>query len=115
MIDFDKPVQTRDGRAVTVLTTLRADTMYPVVALVEDKDIVIYTDLGKIHIGRDWDDDLDLVNVPVKHTREVWLNIYPGSTCVWAQETKGDADAYAGPGRIACIPVTIEFEEGEGL
>ena len=114
MIDYDKPVQTRDGRAVTVLTTLRADTMYPVVALVEDKDIVIYTDLGKIHIGRDWDDDLDLVNVPEKHKVSFWVNCNSDGI-TYKHDNRERADWCASLNRIACIPVTIEFEEGEGL
>lgn len=113
-IDFDKPVQTRDGKAVTILTTERADNTYPVVGLINDKHICLFTEEGWVYDdGREH--DLDLMNVPVKHTRKIWLNVYPAKHDVAAHGERGAADACAGPDRIACIPVTIEFEEGEGL
>lgn len=113
-IDFDKPVQTRDGRTVTILTTERANITHPVVGLINDEHIYVFTEEGWLYDdGREH--DLNLMNVPVKRTREVWLNLYPEERDTGAHETKEIADKYASTTRIACIPVTIEFEEGEGL
>ena len=113
-IDFTKPVQNRIGQPVTILTTTRRHPLYPVVGMVEDKDLVLYTDEGRCFAdGREH--DLDLMNVPVKHTREVWVNMYPEKTDLVGHKTRRIADDFASSDRIACIPITIEFEEGEGL
>lgn len=113
-IDFTKPVQTRDGQPVTILTTERASSTYPVVGLLKDEIIHIFTDEGRFNCSGH-DHKMDLMNVPVRHTREVWLNVYPGNIGIVAHETRAIADEYTSSKRIACIPVTIEFEEGEGL
>lgn len=113
-IDFTKPVQTRDGRAVTILTEERAHSTFPVVGLLNDEHIVTFTSEGKfVFNGREH--GMYLVNVPVKHVRKVWLNMYPGYSGTVAHETKESADECAPPNRIACVRVTVEFEEGEGL
>lgn len=106
--DLTKPVQTCDGQSVTILTTERDDPSHPVVGMTEAGVILTYTLKGKIYsIGRDH--ELDLVNVPEKHT--FWLNIYEDRQV--SHPARSHADYFAGHGRIACVEVT--YTEGEGL
>ena len=120
-IDFDKPVQTRDGREVRIYTTEGKTKHYPVIGeLCSD---------GNWHV-RTWtsggtdirwssstvvglkDEGGDLINVPEKHT--VWINFYRGAASLSIHHAdKASADEAVTEGRIACIEVT--FTEGEGL
>ena len=57
---------------------------------------------------------LDLIEVKPRIKRTEWLNVYPlGSTRAYL--SKAEADASAGLRRVACIPIVIDCEEGEGL
>jgi hypothetical protein len=58
-------------------------------------------------------DPVYIENIPEKQTREVWMNIYPDAQLSYANRDNADCNANAS--RIACVKVTIEFEEGEGL
>ncbi len=79
MIDFTKPVQTRDGRTVRILCT-DANNGFPVVALVSgkrsdplrsDREFLVTFQKDGSHTQSE--SDLDLVQAPVKHTRwGVW-------------------------------------------
>lgn len=70
-----KPVQTRDGRKVRILTTDRRNLDYPIVALLGDGDsIAMFTREGCVfrsgnHTGS------DLINVPEPVV--TYVNIYP--------------------------------------
>ncbi len=118
MIDFNKPVQTRDGRKVRILCT-DAKCGMPIVALVmantgTEVPVAYYKD-GAIFNSTN-DSGADLINVPEEHT--VWVNIQkahkeglePGLAIL--HKTRMIADNYA-VNRIACIKVT--YTEGEGL
>jgi hypothetical protein len=51
---------------------------------------------------------------PEKRKVDVWLNVYAKNPqCVHA--SRAEADASRGPGRIACLHIIQEYEEGEGL
>lgn len=56
----------------------------------------------------------DLVEVRPHIKREMWTNVYPNTTSP-GFASKKDADACAGPARIACVRILIDCEEGEGL
>ena len=63
-----------------------------------------------------------MVNVPVKHKLTFYVNVYEGDTLGRNHATRESADRgnqeqqeITGMTRIACIPVTVEYEEGEGL
>lgn len=75
-------------------------------------------DLVLAHPGRaagDRDAALDLIEVKPRIKREVWVNVYEGVDC-WAMHTcKEDADRGAMRSRLACVKLTIDCEEGEGL
>ena len=71
MIDFTKPVQTRDGRAVRILTTDTKNTLFPVVGLITGSDGNEYpeswTAEGMNIDGSNCTNDEDLINVdPLK-------------------------------------------------
>lgn len=109
--DLTKPVQTRDGHSVRLLCTDAGDGEYPVVALVGGS-VYRYTLEGAYYRG-DRIDPADLVNIPAKHQITGWANCYPDITFV--HKTKSEADERRSPRCIACVPITINFEEGAGL
>lgn len=44
----------------------------------------------------------------------VWVNVYEiGGACACGYSTRKEADASAGPGRLACV--SVNWTEGEGL
>lgn len=83
----------------------------PIAAEIDDRYL--------FHFGADGrmiphcDSEHDLINIPTKHTREFWVNLYPDSAVFHA--LKATADQCAFDRRLACKQITIEFEEGEGL
>jgi hypothetical protein len=58
---------------------------------------------------------LDLIEVPPRHKRTVWMNVYGSGIVPEVWSAKENADRAAACGRIACIKVELDFEEGEGL
>lgn len=121
-IDFSKPVQTRDGRPARILATDLRHPDYSVVAAVSDgnnlEEIIRFTPEGsfwKARGGRPEPDRADLVNVPRKIGREIWVNVYPTDDSYGAMKSKAVADQWAGGTRIACVKVVIDCNEGDGL
>lgn len=117
--DKTKPVQTRDGRAARIVAELNTPA-FPLLAVITNKD----GSEGAQHFSREGylyganaRNDLDLVNVPVKITRTYFINVYPNESgsmdCL--HQDRRSADVEASEGRLACVPVTVEFEEGQGL
>ena len=106
MIDFDKPVQTRDGRKVRILCTDGpGDT--PIIGLVDGNS---YPSIWK-EGGKHASSPTDLVNVP--ETRVVWLNVeknavYPHDTMEDAIEGGTSHDRYE-----AIARVRVEYEVGQ--
>jgi hypothetical protein len=118
MIDWNKPLQTRDGRPARVICT-DAKGRYPIVALVDDPRngqlVVVRTTEGFLdpafpnHYS-------DLVNVPpVRECREAWINTYEKSLGECVHPTRAEADAEATTARLACIHLTFSFAKGDGL
>lgn len=100
MIDWTKPVETRDGRKVRVLCT-DGPGEQPVVGLLDGFPTTWCLD-GRFHVGHGRDHGADIVE---KYT--VWINVYPDSEThshsTW--RSREAADRYAGSSRIKCIPV----------
>lgn len=67
MIDLTKPLQTRDGRPVRILSTDVKNSFYPIIGIVTGKDGEEYPDswtsYGKNVVNTDYEDEDDLVNV----------------------------------------------------
>lgn len=120
--DPTKPVQTRDGRKARIITTEAHNPTYPIIALVKNKSGVeepnAFTLDGFFNEGSPgW--ALDLVNVPTKISLVQYVNVYRhASGRVYAGRlslSREDAARKSCGNAIACLPVTIEGVEGEGL
>ena len=112
MIDFNKPVQTRDGREVRVLCTDGPYKDYPVVGYVISEVVVFQSWCIS---GARWpttpSSHDDLINVP--DTRVVWVNVHPVDKTTF-HATREIADSWAEPDRLARIrvPYTVgQFDE----
>lgn len=105
-IDWTKPVQTRDGRKVTIYTTecRRPKPVLGVVHWDEYDEIYNWFTDGTHSCGIEM--AIDLVNVPEKHVR--YINIYNHDI---GFPTRKLADIYSDNIRQACIK--IEFTEGQ--
>ena len=116
MISKDKQYRTVDGRQVRIYAVDSYNNCYPVHGAILEAD-------DSWHINH-WEADgtcfgypkNHLVEVHPRHKRTVWLNMYR-ETGTWpdAYTAKIDCDNVARNGRIACIKVELDFEEGEGL
>lgn len=83
-LDLTKPVQLRDGRKARIICTDRVSDHYPVLALIPDTDgkeySESYTVEGKLYTHGSGNSQMDLVNVPERHS--IFLNIYKtGNVC----------------------------------
>jgi hypothetical protein len=111
MIDINKKYQTREGKEVRIFMT-DGRQPYPVMGAVNHEDgwyPKSWDIEGKFYKGEEhWE---DLVEVKVKKTRQAWVNIYPieAEACIHA--SLDGANAAADEHRIACVPVTLEWEE----
>jgi hypothetical protein len=54
--------------------------------------------------------DSDLIEVRPRHKRTVWLHVFKNGSVCATEETY-----YVPAGRLACIKVELDFEEGDGL
>ncbi len=107
-IDFTKPLKTRGGRDVTLVTTTARDTRYPVLAyLGESTSLSMYTSEGKFYFDGS-ESDCDLMNVPEEIV--MYMNVYPGLVHF---PTREQADAGAGINRIGCNRVVLQARYDE--
>ena len=116
MIDPKKTYKTRDGREVRIYAVdgCNGHRIHG----------AIYG--GKAHgwLHRAWfpngqthsfPTDCDLIEVRPRIQREVWVNVYPDGVSM-PFLTKEAANNYTPmAGRIACVKLVIDCEEGEGL
>ena len=113
MIDKNKQYRTRDGREVRIYAT-DGNGHKPIHgAIREGESWVAYTWLYDGVAALDCN---SLIEVKPRIKREVWVNVYPNenrSDLVHAD--KENADMFASADRIACVKLTIDVEEGEGL
>ena len=108
MIDFNKPVQTRDGRKVRILCT-DANSAFPVVGLIIDggefDTLETWDSTGCCYEKRTADED-DLINVPERVER--WVNVY-GHDLGAVRSSRAEADKQSSsPGRSGVIRITYE-------
>jgi hypothetical protein len=114
-ISMDKQYRTRCGYEVRIYATDHFG-YYPIV--------------GAILCGKNWvpvnwrldgvssptDNSLDLIEVKPRIQREYWVNIPPEeniSPVCWL--TKEKADGVSSDDRLACVKITIDCQEGDGL
>ena len=114
VIDKNKQYRTRDGCEVRIYAVDGDDEM-PIHGAVLTKHGWKVNSWARD--GRwcpNMTDAVDLIEVRPRIKREVWVNVYPHRMGVPSQ-TKAYADAHRGEDAIACVKLTIDCEEGEGL
>ena len=110
MIDKSKTYRTRDGREVRIYAT-DTGAKQPIHGAFKDPSGA-WIQHSWNHSGEDWYTfpNCDLFEVRPRHKRTVWLHVWNGGTVCATEESY-----YVPAGRIACIKVELDFEEGEGL
>ena len=113
MISKNKQYQTKSGRPVKIYEVY-ADDVHGAIQLESGKWIVEDWDTSGEHIEID---EWCLEEVKPKHTIKFYLNVYGNSNQLDFEGYKSleKADATIKNNRIACLPITLTFEEGEGL
>lgn len=114
MIDPTKTYKTRDGREVRIYA-VDGDGEYPVHGAYKYDgrwQVNQWTATGGTHFLTQGD-YFDLIEFRPRIKREVWVNVYPNGTKSFGE--KRFADEHAMDHRIACVRLTIDCEEGEGL
>lgn len=108
MIDINKTYRTRDGREVRIYATdgWSASPVHGAIKVEGEWRFSCWSAGGIHHTDRAY----DLIEVRPRHKRTVWLHVWKNGTVCATEESY-----YAPAGRIACIKVELNFEEGEGL
>lgn len=115
MVDWNKPIQLRDGTPARLLGVLANHRRPRLVATVRDDGVEVAHQVRED--GRCDYDLATVVNVPV--TRTVYLNVYDaGTDCMpicTVHATKALADSVNGGymPKVACVE--LAYTEGEGL
>ena len=112
MIDLNKEYKTRGGKSVRVLCVDSDVSGYPVVAIIDSFFVEEYTVDGLVLSDGTFTEN-DLIEVKPKIERVVWINVYKNGTTVYFN--KKGADRYSTDLRLACLPIRIDCEVGEGL
>lgn len=115
-IELNKQYKTRDGREVRIYA-VDGGKPYPVHGSIKVNDdqweLASWQSDGRLSY-KDYLNDSDLIEVRPRIKRKVWANVYPGGI-VNVRYTRADADDDATSDRIACVRLTIDCEEGDGL
>jgi len=115
MIDIAKKYRYRNGEVARVLCVDRPCAPYAPVISMAKNGITHTHQPGGTHTEGVGDHHHDLIEIKSRFERTVWLNIYRGGEIVIVASSKEWADDNAGPDRIACKKIELDFEEGEGL
>lgn len=117
-IDMLKQYRTRDGREVRIYATDGHGRQSIHGAVKNDFGWVLaqWREDGSMYGEENilW---FDLIEVKPRIKREVWLNVYDPQKedYTFGHPTKAEADRCSAIRRIACVKITIDCEEGEGL
>jgi hypothetical protein len=118
MIDINKQYRTRDGREVRIYATDGGDlcenrTIHGAVLSGSNWVFAVWNAMnGKCYASVKQDMEIDLIEVRPRHKRTVWLNVFHHNVMAFFTNEGAKSNGY---GRIACIKVELDFEEGEGL
>jgi hypothetical protein len=118
MIDKNKQYRTRDGREVRIYATdgVGTHTVHGAIKTEQGWRSQLWRDDGYFV---PYATDNDLIEVRPRIKREVWVNVYRGREIDWMtiHDERDEADDYPDyhKTRIACVKLTIDCEEGEGL
>ena len=115
MISTAKQYRARNGRAVRIYA-VDCGGDYPVHGAIFQDGIwvIIHWKLDGKYLGGPSEHGYDLIEVKPRIQREYWVNVF--DLTVVGHFTKDEADHWAAyKKRIACVKITIDCEEGEGL
>ena len=110
MIDLNKKYRTKDGCEVRIYAIDGTETTSVHGAIKGENGWFITTWRAD---GISSFPDYDLVEVKPRIKKTVWINVYEDGTSI--HSTKDFADMHNYSGRLACVKVEIDCEEGEGL
>ncbi len=120
-IEMDKQYKTRDGRPVRILC-VDYNSIHPSSSVIglykidnNKESLCTWNAVGDYSGNRS---TMDLIEVRPRIKLKYWVNVYKGNPEPWAGGllfSKDNANSHAAQGRIACIPIEIDCEEGEGL
>ena len=110
--DPTKPVQTRDGRKVELITTKGREPWVLVGYIDDGAQVVEWLKDGRRIQSQDI--GMDLINVPeTAEVMDFWVNVYNGNVgSAW--NTKYDADRAAGRGNERKTCIHVRWTEGKG-
>jgi hypothetical protein len=115
MIDPSKTYRTRQGQEVRIYA-VDGDEEMPIHGAILTKHgwkVNSWARDGK------WcpnmSDGVDLIEVKPRIKREVWVNVYRETAFSYPNRAWADNHAGEASERIACVKITIDCEEGEGL
>ena len=120
-LDFNKPIQTKSGKPVEVITTNARNEVYKVIGYMGDNtETEDWTINGKFYSDNE-ESTFDLINVPEKsEVQEFYINVYANaltedivnSTVFYKTRAEAAHGAYSSQfKRIACKKIT--FTKGE--
>ena len=116
-IEMGKQYRTRDGREVRIYAVDGGEghtDIHGAIKRCNDEWCAqTWWENGKASLHRDYPEDLIEVKRRIK--RDVWLNVYEEEHIAICYLTKELADKSSRFRRIACVKITIDCEEGEGL
>lgn len=121
MIDMSKKYVTRSGYKTTILSTSRKSSgPYSVVSLVHsvtgEEELRLYTYNGE-YLARATSTE-DLIEVKPRLQGKVWVNVYGRGANICTSSSYSSKElalASAGGHIFACVEVTIDCGEREGL
>ena len=113
-IEMDKQYRTRDGQEVRIYATDGGDLHSVHEAIKNDEGWIMrrWDSFGICANNYGFIGD-DLFEVKPRIKRNVWVNVHTHD--VTCHNSRYTADYLAKDDRLACIKVTIDCEEGEGL
>ena len=112
MIDKSKTYRTRDGREVRIYATdgKPYQQIHGAICIDGKWEAAQWYDSG-VYYGSGTS-CFDLIEVRPRIKRTVWLNIWSNNVRAFCSEYAAGSE---GRGRIACVKVEIDCEEGSGL
>lgn len=113
MISKDKQYRTRDGREVRIYATDCGESEPVHGAIKFNNEWISHCWGPNGKRIRNSESPCDLIEVKPRIQREYWVNVYTNTITYW--RSKNEADRHAVDFRLACVKITIDCEEGEGL
>ena len=110
MIDLNKKYRTKDGCEVRIYAIDGTETTSVHGAIKGENGWFVTTWRAD---GISSFPDYDLVEVKPRIKKTVWINVYEDGTSI--HSTKDFADMHNYSGRLACMKIELDVQEGEGL